>query len=503
MKKLIVIISCLSMAIAWQINAYTIVPADFVIDGVRYNILDKEAHTVQTSGFEGFFSNTVYIPAHVTNDGTEYTVIKFGGILHDSDGYIYDGNLYGNYDISDKNIPDIIYLPNTITETSIMLMESRLREFYMYDTAIENIGSGLFRGNDRLTAISLPHGLRNIGSEAFMDCQALTMIKHGFPEGLEEIGDKAFSGERSYPQDNYGPDINHIEEIILPNSLTSLGKSAFAYSKEAYQIVLSDNLKIIPEDAFYLCYNVRKLVIPNNVRQIGIEAFYGGNRLESLTIGKNMQYAPGGAITTGANLKEFYWLASEEAAKLFNYKSINKDSKVMVPPGKLEVFKNIDGWKDWFHDFQELPEIFFQFQQDYYNLDDIGESMALRYQVTSFIDNPNYEIEWTSSDPDGVVVENDKVKGLKSGVYTVTARLRDLSNHGEVIMEATCNVGVIDKVTPDTSSLEEINASDNTSALSDGIYNMQGIRMNVDNTSLPSGLYIKVKNNKAQKVIIH
>lgn len=502
MKKIVTILCVLSMAIYWNIESMAIYPADFVIDGVRYNILDKEARTVQTSGFDGYQEEVVHIPAHVVYDGTEYTVTKFG---ENNDGEYY--NPIPKY--GERARPNIIYLPATITEIAKIDYRSDVAEFYMADTALEKINDNFCRNNEYITSISLPHGIKTIDYEAFNCCPHLTTIKGGFPESLEFISTDAFSGENKFPHDIYMPSKNNLEEIILPNSLKTLGSGAFAYSGNANQIVLPNNLNYIPEEAFLYCDKVRKLVIPNNVYQIGSRAFFSYDKnLESLTIGRNVGYVADDAFTKiynnshTINLKVLYWLTSEENAEGFDYSVFNKDAKVMVPPGKREAFENLEGWKDWFHDFQELPEIFFQFQQDYYNLDEIGESMALRYQVTSFIDNPNYEIEWISSNPNGVVVENDSVKGLKRGVYAITACVKDLSEQGKVIMKATCNVGIIDKVDAEHTSVDEIFESTNQASLPDGIYNLQGIRLESDINNLPQGLYIVVETQKARKVKI-
>ena len=57
---------------------------------------------------------------------------------------------------------------------------------------------------------------------------------------LEKIGNTAFY--------NCG-----IKELILPDSVKTIGKSSFANCRELENVKLSSNLKSIPEEAFTSC----------------------------------------------------------------------------------------------------------------------------------------------------------------------------------------------------------------------------------------------------------
>ena len=81
-------------------------------------------------------------------------------------------------------------------------------------SGVKNVGSYTFFGCTALTEITLPAGVTSIGEYAFSDCDSLTEI--AIPSGVTEIGSYTFSGCSS------------LTEITLPSGLTSIGEWAFS-----------------------------------------------------------------------------------------------------------------------------------------------------------------------------------------------------------------------------------------------------------------------------------
>lgn len=104
------------------------------------------------------------------------------------------------------------------------------------DNKLVQIGEWAFSGCDKLSfnSLSFSESLRTIGNYAFISCPVGSL---DFDEGVESIGHGAFAGGLSN------------KELILPNSLKSIGFSAFdgAYSK----IVLGSEIENLSERAFY------------------------------------------------------------------------------------------------------------------------------------------------------------------------------------------------------------------------------------------------------------
>ena len=72
--------------------------------------------------------------------------------------------------------------------------------------------------------------------------------------------------------------------VIIPNSVTSIGNSAFAGCESLTSVVIPNSVTSIRNYAFSKCSGLTSVVIPNSVTSIGNWAFYGCSSLTSLTI---------------------------------------------------------------------------------------------------------------------------------------------------------------------------------------------------------------------------
>ena len=87
-----------------------------------------------------------------------------------------------------------------------------------------------------------------------------------FDGKVAKIGDNAFSESAS--------NVSQIlKTIMLPNSVISLGKSAFYLSGYLEKIRLSESLESIGQGAFANCYQLVDITIPESVKEIGKNAF--------------------------------------------------------------------------------------------------------------------------------------------------------------------------------------------------------------------------------------
>lgn len=77
---------------------------------------------------------------------------------------------------------------------------------------IVKIADGVFK-NKKLSSISVPSSLREIGNYAFYGCKNLTSIE--LLHGVEKIGDYAFTNCR------------RLNTLEIPSSVIRIGKNAF------------------------------------------------------------------------------------------------------------------------------------------------------------------------------------------------------------------------------------------------------------------------------------
>ena len=73
-------------------------------------------------------------------------------------------------------------------------------------------------------------------------------------------------------------------EMVIPDYVTSIGDSAFAYYSSIKSITIPDSVKSIGKSAFLKCSGLTNIVVPDSVTSIGDSAFKYCNGLTSITL---------------------------------------------------------------------------------------------------------------------------------------------------------------------------------------------------------------------------
>jgi len=105
----------------------------------------------------------------------------------------------------------------------------------------------------KTTKVTIPSSIKEIGKDAFSGCANLKEVI--LNEGLEKIGDEAFSSTK-------------IESITIPGSVKEIGKGAFSGCKNLEEIILNEGLEKIGHPAFSNT-NIKSITIPSSVKEIG------------------------------------------------------------------------------------------------------------------------------------------------------------------------------------------------------------------------------------------
>ena len=171
---------------------------------------------------------------------------------------------------------------------------------------------------------------------------------------VQVIGEKAF-----YIHKN-------IVNITLPTNLKSIEKEAFWYTKitsitipTGVQVIkefafgsssltsvqFSEGLISIDKGAFYDC-EIPSLNFPESLHGLGESAFWGNGTIISVTIPKNIQNIAEGAFFACSKLTTatFRGINPPRVKDPFNT-LINPIARIYVPKGRLEVYKNDEGFK--------------------------------------------------------------------------------------------------------------------------------------------------------------
>ena len=152
-----------------------------------------------------------------------------------------------------------------------------------------------------LTSIDIPNSVTSIGNSAFYNCSGLTSVT--IPNSVTSIGNFAFSycsgltritvvsGNAKYDsRDNCNAIIETASNTLItgcmntyiPNSVTSIGNSAFSGCSGLTSVTIPNSISSIGNYAFSGCSGLTSVTIGNSVSSISNYAFQSCTSLETL-----------------------------------------------------------------------------------------------------------------------------------------------------------------------------------------------------------------------------
>ncbi|MDE5968375.1 MAG: leucine-rich repeat domain-containing protein [Muribaculaceae bacterium] len=174
---------------------------------------------------------------------------------------------------SGKNLTGDLIIPPNVTDEG--------KEYN-----VTSIGRYAFYGCSSLTSVKIPESVTSIGRRAFEECTGLTRAEFASIESLCKIDFDIywkFGVDYGYYELEANPlyYANHlyingreVTEVIIPESVTSIGRGAFIEGKFLTSIIISEGVTSIGEFAFYNCDNLSSVIIPGSITSIGESAFF-------------------------------------------------------------------------------------------------------------------------------------------------------------------------------------------------------------------------------------
>lgn len=135
------------------------------------------------------------------------------------------------------------------------------------ETSIPNYA---YINREDLTDIVLPESIKSIGERAFAKCKNLKRIT--LPENLEYIGASAFS------------ECESLEEIILPRNIKKLNYRTFGDCKRLKRIVIPEGVEELDWGIFAGCENLEEIILPESLKKIDKQLFLNCKRLKKVTL---------------------------------------------------------------------------------------------------------------------------------------------------------------------------------------------------------------------------
>ena len=278
------------------------------------------AYDIEVKNADGV---TIYY--NYINDGKELEV-TFRGSSYSSYTNEYEGN---------------VVIPEEVT--------------YMNRTRkVTSIGDSAFRGCSSLTSVTIGNSVTSIGIEAFAQCKSLTSVT--IPNSVTSIGAEAFY------------ECSSLKKVIVKDIAAWCGiKFGWFYSNPLYNakhiysdedteitnLIIPNSVTSIGQCAFINCSGLTSITIPNSVTSIGGYAFYYCSGLTSVTIGNSVTSIGSGAfdcenLATVVSLIEnpFEIYGKSSSDRVFSQNTF-MNATLYVPTGKKEAYKATNGWKDF------------------------------------------------------------------------------------------------------------------------------------------------------------
>ena len=188
--------------------------------------------------------------------------------------------------------------------------------------------------NTKITSINIPNSVTSIGSSAFSQCEELTSVI--IPNSVTSIGLMAFAG------------CSNLTSITMPNSIETIEETTFSGSGLT-SIIIPESVTSINSYAFYQCTNLTHVTMGNSVTSIGYEAFYNCTNLSHVTMGNSVTSIGSSAFSGCTDLSVMYCYATTPPRLNSNsFTNVTtSDVNLRVPASAISAYQAAAIWKDF------------------------------------------------------------------------------------------------------------------------------------------------------------
>ena len=339
---------------------------DAEVDGIYYSLFPEKNVAKVTFSPSGY-SGSVDIPEKFTYEEVEYSVTSIGALAFNSFGEysnltsvtipnsvtrIEPEAFGGCSNLTSVTIPasviDIAYGAfgecNGLTSVHITDLEAWCRiSFGSRDANPLYYAHHLYLNGEEVKDLVIPNSVTSLGRSVFHGCSGLTSLT--IPNSVTSIEMYAFA------------ECSGLTSVSIPNSLTSLGTGIFWGCSSLASVTIPNSVTSIGAYAFRECSSLTSVTIPNSVTQIAQDAFHDCSGLTSVTIGSSVMRILGMAFANCSNLKELYCLAENVPVLLSSpFQNCHPENITLyVPAASVDTYSNASQWKD-FGNIIALPD---------------------------------------------------------------------------------------------------------------------------------------------------
>ena len=253
-----------------------------------------------------------------------------------------------------------LILPNSVTSIGIYAFDycNGFTGSLTIPNSVTSISSYAFRGCTGFTGtLTVPASLTSLSDGAFSDCTGFTYVYYN-AANCADVTSQTSPFYNCHGQLSIGSSVQRIPaymfkdggftgSLTIPNSVTSIGNSAFYYCTGfSGSLTLSADLTSIGNYAFFACGFSGSLTLPADLTSIGNYAFFGCSGFSGpLTIGSAVTSIGSNCFSNLFNLSSLTVLPNTPPSLGSSaFQNVPTTIPVYVPCASLEDYQAASGW---------------------------------------------------------------------------------------------------------------------------------------------------------------
>ncbi len=280
------------------------------------------------------------------------------------------------------------------------------------DTYLEDeVPESALDAKNGLTLLILPNSITSIGKDALNGCNGLYQIT--IPNSVVSIGDWAFEN-------------CSFMDVTIPNSVLTMGEGVFSNCGKLSSVTLSNSLKSIGRKAFQSNTGLTALDIPGSVTTIKYSAFRECKILTTVSIPGSVTLIEEEAFEWCENLQSVYVYAQTPPVVGSSYSFSDKTkgaATLFVLPGLKGTYQNAEVWNEFAH-VEEMPGVYLP----------EGDTIRLNSTAQSLQSEVSANVAWSASSNAEWLIINPTIDNFLK--YEVSENTSNVERIGQITLTA-------------------------------------------------------------------